>query len=75
MLWVRRPDGADALARDRVEAVLGRQCAAQVVDDLDPARVRHLCQARLRNGMNERELARVLGLVSPARAVILARLG
>ncbi|MFA9460235.1 hypothetical protein [Thiohalorhabdus methylotrophus] len=75
VLWIYRGEaGADPLARNRVERLLDRRCLELTDPDLDTARIQRHCRARLRNGMEERELIRVLSLTSPAEAAILDRL-
>lgn len=76
VLWVRRPGtGADPLARERVEAVLEGRCRALEDPHLDGPRIHRLCRARLRDGMSEAALVRVLALTSPGQAAVLDRLG
>jgi len=74
LLWIQRPDGgADPLARKRVEALVDRLCLDLPEEGLDPARIRQHCDRRLRSGIDEPELARILALTSPGQAVVLRR--
>lgn len=74
LLWVRRPGGgADPLARRRVEALLDRLCERIPPGDLEPTRIRRYCGGQLSNGIEERQLVRILALTSPAEAAILRR--
>ncbi len=75
LVWVQRPDGgADPLARKRVAALVDRLCLDLPEEGLDPARIRQHCARRLRSGIDEPELARILALTSTGEAVVLRRM-
>ena len=74
-LWVRRHDGgADALDRERVEALLERLCRQPEDAGLEPTRVMASARRQLHDGMSEAELVQVLTLTSPGQAAVLRRL-
>lgn len=75
LIWVQRPDGgADPLARKRVAALLDQLCLGLPQEGLDPTRIRQHCGKRLRSGVEEPELARVLALTSTGEAAVLRHL-